>query len=90
MPKVPPPPLHPGESLREDFLAELGISPHKLAKLTGISLAHIEALLAEEVAFSVDDALRISKALDTRPDLWLDLQTSYTRWSLEYGSAVPN
>lgn len=90
MPNYPPPALHPGEALREDFLAELGISPTKLAKITNIPLDHIEALLAEEEDFSVNDALRISDALNTQPEFWLDLQTSYTRSTLEHGDAVAN
>jgi addiction module HigA family antidote len=90
MPDYPPPALHPGEALREDFLAELNMSPAQLAKLTDIPIERIEALLAEEEDFSVSDAVLISEALDTMPEFWLDLQTSYTRSVLEHGDAVAN
>lgn len=90
MPNFEPRPLHPGEALQEDFLKVLKISPADLANTTGIDLLHIEALLDEEEDFSVDDAVRISVALRTQPDFWLDLQTSYTRWLLEQGDAVAN
>jgi addiction module HigA family antidote len=90
MPDFEPRPLHPGEALNEDFLNVLGISPNKLAKITGIPVVHIEALIDEEEDFSVDDAVRIATALNTSPDFWLDLQTSYTRWILEHGDAVAN
>jgi addiction module HigA family antidote len=88
-PSEPPPAIHPGEALREDFLVELGMTPETLATITDIPIDRIEALLEEEEDFSVDDAVRISDALDTSPSFWLNLQASYTRWALSH-DAVAN
>ncbi len=84
------PPMHPGESLAEDFLAERRITPADLADRTEIPLDHIEALIAEEENFSVADAIRIADALDTHPDFWLNLQVRYDTWFMENEGAVAN
>jgi plasmid maintenance system antidote protein VapI len=31
-------------------------------------------------------ALRLSRAFDTTPDLWLNLQKNYDLWNAEFGS----
>lgn len=84
------PPMHPGESLAEDFLAELKISPEQLADRTEIPLEHIEALIAEEIDFSIEDAVRIADALETRPEFWTNLQIRYNQWLMENDIAVAN
>ena len=41
------PPLHPGEILREEFLAPLGLSPGALAKAMGVPRTRVERIAAE-------------------------------------------
>ena len=70
-------PLHPGEVLREEFLVPLNISAGVLAEVCGVPQIRFERLSNEQTGVSADTALRLSKALGTTPDLWLNLQNSY-------------
>jgi addiction module HigA family antidote len=69
--------MHPGEVLREDFLVPLGLSPGALAKICGVPRTRIERLANEETGITADTALRLSKALNTSVQVWLNLQNSY-------------
>jgi addiction module HigA family antidote len=71
------PPLHPGEVLREEFLTPLGISPGALAKVMGVPRTRVERITAESTGVTADTALRLSKALGTSAQLWLNLQNRY-------------
>ena len=70
-------PLHPGEVLREEFLVPLGLSSYALAKSCGVSRNRIERLAKEDSPVTADMALRLAKALNTTPEVWLNLQNSY-------------
>ena len=71
------PPIHPGEILREEFLAPLGLKPYTVAKRLGVPRTRIERLVAEETPVTVDTALRLGKFFGTTPDFWLNLQSAY-------------
>jgi addiction module HigA family antidote len=71
------PPIHPGEILREEFLAPLNLKPYTLAKKLRTSRAHMERLVCEEAPVTVDTALRLGKFFGTTPDFWLYLQSAY-------------
>lgn len=70
-------PVHPGEILKHEFLAELGISAGKLAKHIHVPRTRIERLAAEETSMTIDTAVRLSKALGTTPEFWMNLQMNY-------------
>jgi addiction module HigA family antidote len=69
--------MHPGEVLREEFLVPLGLSAGALAKACGIPRTRIERIAAETHGITADTALRLGKALNTTPMLWLNLQNDY-------------
>mgnify|MGYP001044704637 CR=1 FL=1 len=71
------PPVHPGEILREEFLAPLKISSGKLANVCHVPRTRIERLVNEETSVTADTALRLAKALKTSPQLWLNLQAAF-------------
>lgn len=71
------PPLHPGEILREEFLVPLGLSPGALAKAMGVPRTRVERIAAETTGITADTALRLSKALGTSAQLWLNLQNRF-------------
>ena len=71
------PPMHPGEVLREEFLAPLSLSAGALAKVCGVPRTRIERIANEETAITADTALRLSRALNTSAQLWLNLQNAY-------------
>jgi addiction module HigA family antidote len=72
-----PPPLHPGEILREEFLIPLELSAGALAKVCGVPRTRMERLANEETGVTADTALRLSKAFGTTAALWLNLQNDY-------------
>ena len=71
------PPLHPGEILREEFLVPLALSPGALAKAMGVPRTRVERIAAETSGITADTALRLSRALGTSAQLWLNLQNRF-------------
>jgi len=71
------PPVHPGEILREDFLADLGISQYRLAKETSVPARRINEIVRGLRAISADTALRLSRYFGTSERFWLNLQARY-------------
>jgi addiction module HigA family antidote len=70
-------PMHPGEVLREEFLVPLNLSGGALAKTCGLPRTRIERIAAETTGITADTALRLSKALGTSAQLWMNLQNRY-------------
>jgi addiction module HigA family antidote len=73
----PTPPVHPGEVLREEFLAPLSLTAYALAKRCQVPRTRIERLVREEVPITADTALRLGRAFNTGPEFWMNLQTLY-------------
>jgi addiction module HigA family antidote len=71
------PPIHPGEILREEYLAPLGMSAGALARRLRVPRTRIERLASEQTAVTPDTALRLAKAFGTTPEFWLNLQASH-------------
>lgn len=55
----------------------LGMSAGALAKAMGVPRTRIERIAAETTGITADTALRLSKALGTSAQLWLNLQNRY-------------
>lgn len=82
-------PPHPGELLRADYLEPLGLTVTDAAKALGIARKTLSAVLNGRAAISPAMAYRLSKALDTSPELWINLQSQYDLWQargLELGN----
>ena len=71
------PPMHPGEVLREEFLVPLNMAPGALARACGIPRTRIERLANETTNITADTALRLAKALNTTPQLWLNTAEAF-------------
>ena len=71
------PPIHPGEILKEEFLAPLNVTPNQLAVRMGVPSQRIYEILAGKRAISLDTALRLAKFFGTSHTLWLGLQADY-------------
>lgn len=76
-------PTHPGAILRHDYLGPLHLTVTALAAHLGVSRKHLSQVVNEKVGMSTDLALRLSKAFDTSPDLWLNLQRKHDLWEAE-------
>jgi len=74
------PPSHPGSILKLHYLEPLGISVTDLAKELRLSRKTVSKILNERGAVTTDVALRLSRAFDTTPELWLNLQRNYDLW----------
>lgn len=74
------PPSHPGSILKNHYLEPLGISVTDLAKELRLSRKTVSKILNERSAVTTDVALRLSRAFDTTPELWLNLQRNYDLW----------
>lgn len=70
-------PVHPGEILKHEFLDEMGISAGKLAKHIHVPRTRIERLCEEKTSMTIDTAMRLSRALGTTPEFWMNLQMNY-------------
>lgn len=70
-------PVHPGEILREDYLAELGMSVNALAKALKVPTPRLNDVVRERRGVSADTALRLARYFDTTPEFWLNLQLTY-------------
>ena len=77
MKKNPLAPIHPGEILREEFLAPLGMTPYALAALLRVPRTRIERLVREETAVTPDTALRLARYFGTTPEFWLGIQSRF-------------
>ena len=74
-------PMHPGEVLREEFLVPLKLSAGALARKMDVPRTRVERIAEEMTGITADTALRLSKALGTTPQLWLNLQNDYEQVS---------
>ncbi|GFO56296.1 transcriptional regulator [Geomonas sp. Red276] len=70
-------PVHPGEVLREEFLAPLGLSAHALALELKVPAPRINDIVRERRSITPDTSLRLARYFGTTPQFWLNLQTSY-------------
>lgn len=73
-------PPHPGEVLREDVLAPLGISVTLAAQHLGVTRKTLSELLNGRSGVSPEMALRIGQATGTTAESWLGMQTAYDLW----------
>ena len=87
MGKVKRRPTHPGSILKEDYLIPLEISVTDMAMKLGISRKTLSKILNEKGSITPDMALRLARAFDTTPDLWLNLQENYDLWNAEHASS---
>jgi addiction module HigA family antidote len=68
---------HPGEVLREEFLAPLGMSARALATALGVPANRITEIMRGERDVSADTALRLGRYFGTDPRFWLNLQAAH-------------
>jgi len=73
----PHPAMHPGEILREEFLAPLSLTPYAVAKALRVPRTRIERLAREETPITADTALRLGRYFGTGAEFWMNLQSTY-------------
>ena len=70
-------PSHPGEILREEFLAPLALSAGAVARRLGVPRTRIERLAAEQTGVTPDTALRLGRLFGTTAEFWMNLQGAH-------------
>jgi antitoxin HigA-1 len=68
---------HPGEVLREEFMAPLGLSANRLAIELRVPAPRINDLVRERRGVSPETALRLARYFGTTPQFWLTLQSAH-------------
>lgn len=59
-------PVTPGEMLKEEFIAEYGISPNRIAEIVN-----------NRRRITADTALRLGLYFGNSPEFWMNLQSHY-------------
>ncbi len=70
-------PVHPGEILRDEFMAPLGLSMNRMALDLRVPVTRIADIVAERRSITADTALRVARYLKNSPAFWMNLQTRY-------------
>ena len=76
-------PTHPGRVLRNLYIEPLGLNNGDAAANLGITRKTLSLLLNEHQGISAEMALRLAKAFDTTPELWMNMQRNYDLWHAE-------
>ena len=86
MQKMTRKPTHPGKIIKEDYLKPMSITITELAFILGVSRKTLSKIVNERASITPEMALRLSRAFDTSPDLWLNLQKNVDLWHAEHAS----
>lgn len=80
-------PVHPGEVLREDFLAHTDMSVNALAKALHVPTPRINDVVLERRGVTADTAMRLARYFGGDARSWLNLQAAYDLRVAEIASA---
>ncbi len=69
--------ITPGEILRDEFMAEYGLSQNKLALDLNTPASIVNRIVNNKLRITADMALRLGKYFGTTAQFWMNLQTSY-------------
>ena len=67
----------PGEMLREEFLAPLGLSANALALALRVPANRVTAILKDQRSVTTDTAMRLGRYFGTSARFWLNIQQAY-------------
>jgi len=71
------PPIHPGETLQEDFLNPLGLTANRLSMELLVPATRMNDIVRGRRAITADTALRLARYFGTTPQFWMNLQANY-------------
>ena len=76
-------PPHPGETIKDDILPDLGLSVTEAAQQLGVSRAALSRVINGRAAISADMAIRLSQWLGGSAEIWLRAQVQYDLWNAQ-------
>ena len=68
--------IHPGEHLAE-FLADMAVTPYRIARDIGVSAARIHAIVKGNRNITPDTGLRLARYFGQSDNFWILLQAKY-------------
>ncbi|MCA3564157.1 MAG: HigA family addiction module antidote protein [Methylocystis sp.] len=68
---------HPGEVLREEFMAPLGLSARALGAAIGVPANRLSEIARGRRDVSADTAIRLGRYFNTDAWFWLNLQAAH-------------
>src|SRR5215218_5013944 len=71
------PPVHPGEILREDLMAPLGLSINKVARDLRVPVTRMSEIVNGRRSITADTALRLARYFSMTPEFWVNLQSAF-------------
>lgn len=80
-------PVHPGMVLKGLYLEPMEINITQAANKLGVARKTLSQLVNGHMGISAEMAIRLSKALNTTPQLWMNMQQGYDLWVAEKKSA---
>jgi len=80
-------PVHPGAILKGLYLDSMEISITEAAMKLGVARKTLSQLVNGHMGVSAEMAIRLSKALNTTPQLWINMQQGYDLWVAEKKSS---
>jgi antitoxin HigA-1 len=69
--------IHPGEVLKEEFLAPHGVTGRRLALAVGVPASRIYGVLKGSCRITAEMAILLARAFQTTPEFWINLQARY-------------
>jgi addiction module HigA family antidote len=69
--------IHPGEILRDDFLAPMKISVYSLAQAIKVPRSRVNDIVLCRRGVTVDTAFRLARYFGTSPEFWINLQARH-------------
>ena len=75
--------MHPGVILKGLYLEPMEINITQAATKLGVARKTLSQLVNGHMGVSAEMAIRLSKALNTTPQLWMNMQQGYDLWVAE-------
>jgi len=76
-------PVHPGLVLKGLYLEPMEINITQAANKLGVARKTLSQLVNGHMGISAEMAIRLSKGLNTTPQLWMNMQQGYDLWIAE-------
>ncbi len=80
--------VHPGEVLRERYMAPEALSANALALALRVPATRVSEIIRERRGITADTAFRLSLYFETTAEMWMDLQKTYELAQVERAELV--
>jgi addiction module HigA family antidote len=70
-------PIHPGQFLKDDWLADYGLTQYALAQALKIPASRLNDIIKGRRGITADTAARLGRFFQNSPSFWMNLQSDY-------------